>query len=436
MKIKRFFAFFCLIVAFFAFVIPLTGFAKEKIVYKVPVEETVEKGLYAFLTRAVTTAENDGAEAIIFEINTPGGAVDAATDIAKLLSSTNVKTIAFINKQALSAGAFIALNADQIYMVPGGTIGSAAIIDQQGNTAGKKAESFWFAAMQSAAKQNNRDPIYALAMADENVDLPKYGAEKGKLLTLTSDQALEVGYAEGMVKNEKELLNKLGYADADVRTMEESFAEKVARFLTHPIVISLLLTIGGLGLVLELYSPGFGVPGFLGITSLLLFFYGHYVAGLAGYEVILLFFAGIILVILELFLPHGISGAIGVIAVILSLFLAAADPVHLAISLLIAIVVVVVTSILMIKVYGKKMKFFKKIVLNDATTTEKGYVSNKNRLDLIGIVGVTVTPLRPAGTIVVDDERIDVVSEGAFIAKGVKVKVIKTEGPRIVVREI
>lgn len=416
--------------------IPQTGSAKEKLIYVVPIEETVEKGLYAFLKRAVTTAENEKADAIIFEVNTPGGAVDAAGEIGKLLTTTDLKTIAFVNKQALSAGAYISLNADEIYMVPGSTMGSAAIIDQQGNTAGKKAESYWFAAMKSAAAQHDRNPIYALAMADETIDLPEFGAEKGKLLTLTAEQAVEVGYSEGTVANLDDLLEKLGYKQADVRSIDESFAEKIARFITHPVVVPILLTIGSLGLVLELYSPGFGVPGFMGLSALLMFFYGHMVAGLAGYETIILFIIGIALLILELFLPGGIVGIIGVISILASLFLATDNVVHMGISILIAVGASILVSIIMIKVFGKKMSLFKKIILSDSTNTESGYVSNRNRTELIDLEGVSLTILRPSGTVLIGDERIDVVSEGEYIPKDHKVKVIKVEGSRIVVRSI
>lgn len=415
---------------------PYTTNAKEKVVYVVPIEETVEKGLLAFLERAVQEAEEANAEAIIFDVNTPGGAVDAAGGIGKLLTGTDLKTVAFVNKQALSAGAYISLNTDEIYMVPGSTMGSAAIIDQQGNTAGKKAESYWFAAMKSAAVESGRDPIYAQAMADESIDLPELGAGKGKLLTLTAEQALEVGYSEGTVKNLDDLLEKLGYDNADIRNVNETFAEKLARFITHPVVIPILLTIGSLGLVLELYSPGFGLPGLAGLSALLLFFYGHLVAGLAGFETIILFALGIGLILLEFFLPGGIAGAVGFLAVIASFFIASDNIVHMGISLLIAISASILLSILMIRVFGKRMKLFKRIILTDSTSTEKGYVSNKNRLELIGVEGITLTPLRPSGTILVEDERIDVVSEGAFISKDTRVRVIKTEGSRIVVREV
>ena len=436
MKIKSVIASLIILLSLAGLINPFTADAKEKVVYVVPIEETVEKGLLAFLQRAVDEAEEANAEAIIFDVNTPGGAVDAAGGIGKLLTGTELKTIAFVNKQALSAGAYISLNTDEIYMVPGSTMGSAAIIDQQGNTAGKKAESYWFAAMKSAAVESGRDPIYAQAMADESIDLPELGAGKGKLLTLTAEQAREVGYSEGTVKNLDELLDKLGYENAEIRNVNETFAEKLARFLTHPVVIPILLTIGSLGLVLELYSPGFGLPGLAGLSSLLLFFYGHLVAGLAGFETVILFALGIGLILLEFFIPGGIAGAIGFVAVIASFFIASDNMVHMGISILIALSASILLSILMIRVFGKRMKLFKRIILTDSTSTEKGYVSNKNRLELIGVEGIALTPLRPSGTILVDDERIDVVSEGAFISKDTRVRIIKTEGSRIVVREV
>jgi membrane-bound serine protease (ClpP class) len=436
MKLKGIFLFFMLILTCFSWSLPFSYAVSEKTVYMVPIEDTVEKGLNAFLDRAVREAEEDNASAIIFEVNTPGGAVDAAAGIGKLLTSTNIKTVSFINNQALSAGAYIALNTDEIYMVPGATMGSAAIIDQAGNTAGKKAESYWFAAMQSAAKNSGRDPLYALAMADENIHLPELGSAKGSLLTLTADQALKVGYAEGIVKNQDELLKILHLENAQIKKVDESFAEKLARFITNPIVIPILLSIGSLGLVLELYSPGFGIPGFMGLSALLLFFYGHMVAGLAGYETIVLFVIGLLLIVAELFLPGGLIGILGLAAIFGSFFLASENIIHMGISILIAITISIVASIFMIKVLGRKMSIFKKIILNDSTNTEQGYVSNVNRVELLDKQGITLTQLRPAGKIMIEDEIIDAVSEGAFIQKDQKVKVIKVEGSRIVVREI
>ncbi|MGG0716440.1 nodulation protein NfeD [Robertmurraya massiliosenegalensis] len=436
LRIRRVVTLLSFLAALIILALPNHGNADNDVVYVVPIENSVEKGLSSFLKRGVETAEKENAKAIIFEINTPGGAVDAAGEIGKLFTSTSLKTVSFINKDALSAGAFISLNTDEIYMVPGATMGAAAIIDSEGNAADQKAQSYWLSAMKGAAEQNGRDPIYALAMADTEVDLPELGAPKGKLLTLTSDQAFEVGYSEGTVASIDEVIVKLGYPNAEIRTVDESFAEKLARFITNPIVIPILLSIGSLGLVLELYSPGFGIPGFMGISALLMFFYGHLVAGLAGYETLILFVLGVGLIILEFFLPGGVAGIIGFISIMASLFLATDNVVYMGISLLIAIGVSILASILMIKVFGKKMKIFRKIVLRDSTNTESGYVSNRTRSDLIGVVGQTLTALRPSGTVLVDDERLDVVSEGAFIEKNKMVKIVKAEGARIVVREI
>lgn len=416
--------------------VQLTAKSADQKVHVIPIEDTVEKGLSKFIERSFEQAKSERAKHIILDINTPGGAVDAALEIADTIRASDIPVTAFVNHRALSAGAFIALNADQIYMTPNGKMGAAAIIDGEGNAADQKSESLWLAEMSDAAEKQGRDPKYALAMADVDIDAKEAGAPKGELLTFNTDRALQFGYAEGEAKNMDDLLQKLKLQDASVQYDEVSFAEKVARFLTHPIVIPILLSIASLGLVVELYSPGFGVPGTMGVTALLLFFYGHLVAGFAGYETLFLFLAGIALIILELFLPGGIVGVIGLICVVVSLFLAAGSFTEMAISILIATAVSTIAVILLTKVLGKRMKFFKKFILTDSTNKESGYVSNETREDLVGQIAVTATALRPSGTIVLGDERIDVVSEGAFIDKDEQVKIVKAEGSRIVVRKV
>ncbi|MGM0921099.1 MAG: NfeD family protein [Bacillota bacterium] len=414
---------------------PAAETASEKVAV-IPIEETVEKGLSQFIKRSFKEAREEKAGHIILDINTPGGAVDAALEIADTIRASEIPVTAFIDRRALSAGAYIALNADQIYMVPGAKMGSAAIIDLEGNTADKKAESVWLAEMKESAERNNRDSKYALAMADPDVDLPEYGAGKGDLLTLTAEQAVEVNYAEGIAENLDSLLNSLDLGSAEVIEMEVSFAEKVARFVTNPIVIPILLSIGSLGLIVELYSPGFGLPGFMGLSSLFLFFYGHYIAGLAGLETVILFIVGLILVAAEFFVPGGIIGFIGFGAIILSFFIATDDIAYMAFSLVVALLVAVTAAIIFVKVFGKRMNIFKKLILRDSTNTESGYVSNRNRLELIGKTGIALTSMRPSGTALIDDERIDVVTEGMYIAKDQKIKIVKVEGSRVVVREI
>ncbi|TXC89994.1 nodulation protein NfeD [Metabacillus litoralis] len=419
-----------------------TGFNNElkadsnQKVYIIPLEDTVEKGLSQYIERNITDAKEQGVDHIILEIDTLGGAVDGAMEIADTLRSSDIPITAFINRRAISAGAYIALNADQIYMVPGSQMGSAAVITGDGNAADDKAQSLWLSEMRESAERNGRDPKYALAMVDKDVDVPEFGAGKGDLLTLETKQAVQVGYAEGVAEGRKDLLNQLNLSNATILEAEESFAEKVARFITNPVVVPILLSIGSIGLVVELYSPGFGIPGFMGLASLLLFFYGHLVAGLAGLESLLLFILGIILIIAELFVPGGIMGILGFASVIGSLYIASGNFIQMTISLLIAFAVSVLVSILLVKVFGKRMNIFKRLILRDSTNTESGYVSSKTRNELINVEGVALTTLRPAGTAIIGDERLDVVTEGSYINKGQKVKVVKVEGSRIVVREL
>ncbi|GHH97046.1 NfeD family protein [Neobacillus kokaensis] len=210
----------------------------------------------------------------------------------------------------------------------------------------------------------------------------------------------------------------------------------MAAFLTDPIVVTVLLIIAGVGMVLELFSPKFGIAGFIGLFALVLFFFGHFQAGLAGFGTLTLFVVGILLIFFELFLPGAVAGTLGTAALIFSFFLAGENPVQMGVSILIAIIVSITVFFLMIRVLGKKLVLFNKMVLFDIARKEDGYVSNINRTELLDQVGVTLTILRPAGTMEINNERIDVISEGSFIEKNARVKVIKVEGARIVVREI
>ncbi|WP_017728396.1 SDH family Clp fold serine proteinase, partial [Halalkalibacterium ligniniphilum] len=147
----------------------------QSLVYYIPVEQEVERGLEAFLQRSITSAVEEGADHIVLEINTPGGRVDAANNMANIMRNTEIPITAYVTNDAISAGAYIALNADQIVMAPGATMGSAAVIDGAGNAADEKTQSYWLAEMSAAAELNDRDPKYALAMADRSIEIPELG---------------------------------------------------------------------------------------------------------------------------------------------------------------------------------------------------------------------------------------------------------------------
>lgn len=409
--------------------------SSNKLVYIIPIENEVERGLEAFLVRSTNEAIEAGANHIIFEIDTPGGRVDSAGQIGKLLQELEIPTTAYIVNEALSAGSYIALNSDTIYMQPNATMGASGVITSDGNAADKKAQSAWIAAMESAAESKGRDPQYAVAMADANVDLPEYGAPKGEFLTLTPKHALDVGYAEGIVQNEVELLHALDLDQAKIVKTETSLAEEIARFVTSPIVIPILLSIASIGLIVELYTPGFGIAGSMGIIALILFFYGHIIAGIAGMEAVILLIVGIILIILEFFVAGGILGFFGVASIVIALLMSGYTLSHMTMSVAIALVAAIIVAVVLYKWIGTERGIFKKLILRDRTMTEQGYVSQVTRTELIGKEGITITPLRPSGTVLFEEERLDVVSEGNFIEKDKKVEIIHVEGVKVVVRE-
>ncbi|MBP3951302.1 NfeD family protein [Bacillus suaedae] len=407
----------------------------QPVIYYIPVEQTVERGLEAFMSRSFETAKEEGATHIVLEMDTPGGAVDAAGNIANLIRNTEIPVITFVKNKAISAGAYIALNTDTIVMAPGSTMGAAAVIDGEGNAADKKTQTYWLAEMRGSAELNGRDPQYALAMADERIDLPELGAPAGELLTLTHTQALSVNYADHIASDRAELIEALGLENVIEKEMEVSFSEKVARFVTNPIVIPILLSVGSLGLVLELYSPGFGVPGIMGISALMLFFFGHMIAGFAGWESLILFVIGFLLIMVEIFVPgFGIFGLLGIGSIIGGMLLASFSTASMLIYIAIAIVITAISAILLFRYFGFRGPM-KKMILSDSTSTEKGYISNRTRDELMGQVGEALTPLRPSGSAVFDRERLDVVTEGGYIEQGRQVEIIYTAGSRIVVRE-
>lgn len=409
---------------------------ENELVYFIPIEREVERGLEAFLKRTTTEAIEAGANQIIFEIDTPGGRVDSAGQIGTLIQSLDIPTTAYIVNEALSAGSYIALNADDIYMTPHSTIGASGVITQDGTAADKKAQSAWIAAMKSAAESSGRDPLYAIAMADAEIDLPEYGAPKGEFLTLSPNDALEVEYAEGIVKNRVELLYELNLSKATIIEPETTVAEEIARFITSPIVIPILLSVASLGLIVELYSPGFGVAGTMGLVALVLFFYGHFIAGLAGMEAILILVLGIGLIIAEFFVASGFLALLGIGAIITSLFMAGYDFGHMSMSIAIAFIVAIIAAIILFRSIGMERGLFRHIVLRERTMTEQGYISTEAREDLLNEIGQAVTALRPSGTAEVNGERLDVISEGNFIQSGEKIQIVHIEGGKIVVRQL
>lgn len=411
-------------------------------VYVVPVKQTIESGLQSFLERAFKEAGEANAEHIVLVVNTLGGRVDSAESIGELIRSSEIPTTAFIESKAVSAGTYIALNANQIVMQPGSTIGAAAVVNGSGKLLDDpKTISYWVKRMEEAAKLNGRNPDIAAAMVDVNLSLKlsdKIGRDKksGEILSLSADEAAKLGYTDGTANSVKEVVALLGLDKRMIIEVEPTIAENVARWLVNPIVTTVLLILGIAGVVIELLVPGFGAPGIIGILSFGLYFFGHFVSGFAGMESIVLFVLGFALLVIELFVPSfGILGILGGASLIAGVVIAAPDPMTAFISLIVA----VVCAIIIIAIFARTNKgrgIWNKFILRDKLTTEEGFLSAEVKTSLVGLEGVAITPLRPAGTVQIGDERFDVVTAGEFIEANRRVKVTKAEGTWIVVKEI
>ncbi|MEF3304633.1 NfeD family protein [Paenibacillus sp. GYB003] len=414
--------------------------ASGKLVYVVPVRQTVESGLYSFLERAFADAERSRAAAIVLDIDTLGGRLDSAEEIGKLVRGSPIPTAAFVRGRAVSAGSYIALNAGTIVMEPGSTIGAAAVVDGSGNEIDKaKIVSHWSGEMKAAAELRGRNPAIAEGMVDKSVvvDMPQIGRKvgPGEIVTLTAEEAVKVGYAEKTAATLDETIAYMGLDGATVIHVEPTFAEKLARFLVHPATMTVLLIVGIAGVAIELLVPGFGLPGVLGIAGFALYFFGHYVAGFAGIEHIALFVGGIVLLALELFVPSfGILGMLGIAAILAGVVLAAFDTKNALLSLGVSVVLSAIVVVIVARQF-KSRGVWNKFILRDALLTEEGYVSHESKDHLYGALGMAITPLRPAGTVEIWDEKVDVVTEGEFIEANSMVKVIKIEGGRIVVKQ-
>ena len=409
----------------------------------VAIDRTVELGLAAFVRRAIE--DNPDAAAIILDVNTLGGRVDAAIQIRDAILEAEPRTVAFIHPRAISAGALISLACDNVLMSEGATIGAATPIQAGGGQAedvGEKMVSYMRAEMRATAEANGRRGDIAEAMVDREVVIEGI-VEAGKLLTLDTDQAIKLGMADGQFDDLEAVLEALTLESPSIVTTELNWGEVIARWLTEPTVSGLLLSVGMLGLMIAFYTRTVGAFTIAGFIALALFFGGHAVVHLVGWEEALLFLAGVILVIVEIFFVpgFGVPGVLGLICVITALVLSLIGmPINVSfetgllaeamtrvlLSLLGAFVLALIAMRLL-----SRTEFGRALVLE---TAESGWLSAPSASDLVGRVGEALTDLRPGGKVIIDGTRYDATSEREFIAHGARVRVIGKDGHELVVR--
>lgn len=414
----------------------------DAVVYRVPIEGIIEMGLAPFVERSLSEASEAGARAVVLDIDTPGGRVDAAQRITDAVRDSEVPVYAYINRRAISAGAMISLSTQGIYMRPGSAMGASTPVTGEGETASEKMVSVMRSEFRTMADARGLDPRIAEAMVDENVEVEGI-SPAGQLLTLSTSEAVSVGFAEE-VEDWDALMASVDASGARVVDMRTNWAERLVRFLTHPVVSPFLLSIGFLGLLIEIKTPAFGLAGMAGLTSLGLFFGSHLLIGLAGMEVVLLLAAGIVLVLVELLVIPGtmVAGVLGIAAILGAVFMSMIGRLPTSGDVLVALNVMAASALLVGIATWQLFKRLPKdrrgrhLFLETATGRAEGYSSSKVRNELAGTEGVTLTDLRPAGTARFEDENVDVVSDGPWIQSGSRVKVLRSEGYRHVVREV
>ena len=441
-------------------------------VYVVPVHDEMNKAMLFSFRRAFTAAAELQARVVILDIDTPGGGIRETEEMLAWVRAAKVPVVAFVNPRALSAGAILSLGTKRIFMAPGSRIGSAMPIAINPLTGGvmelpdeikEKLLSDVRSLVRELAQENGHNQDVAMAMVDAKHEA-KVGsrviAGNSKLLNLTVQEATEIIppmtrplLAEAELADLPAVARRLGAGDAQIVRYVESPAERIARFICS--IGPLLLALGLLCIYIEFKTPGFGLPGITGGSLLVIYFFGHHVAGLAGFEEILLVMAGLVLIALEVFIFPGVGvlAVAGILCVVGGLVMGLVPYVpqtppglheikssitdYLTSALWELVItggILLVGAWLLAKILPKT-SLYGALVLQKELTPQDGFVSHTAALyaDLTGRPGTAITLLRPAGTAEINGQRYDVVSNGGYIAAGTRIRVIQIEGSRIVV---
>lgn len=434
---------------------------REGAVVVIPIEGEVNEAQFYFLRRILKDAETDKASAIILDMNTPGGALDATEKIVQALLKTDIPTYTFVNTDAGSAGALIALATKNVYMAPVSAIGAAAPVLSGGQevpeTMNAKMVSFYSGYFRSVAEQNGYNPNLVDAFMNINKEV-KIGDRvlnpEGAVLTLSSKEATEIIdgkplLARGIAKDLDDLSRQAGLSAQEIVKMEPSGFERAALWIT---ALAPLLLLGGMaGAWLEFKSPGFGVAGVLSLLCFLLFFTGHYIAGLTGFEVAAVFALGLILILVELFFFPGVMvlATAGLALMMGSLLFAMVDfyptqpftfSVDLFIGPLINLGIAVLLFMVLVSLLARflpNLPLFNRLVLAEVVPAGPSLDEAASQLFparvQVGDIGVAQTTLRPAGRAEFGDAVVDVVSDGEFVEPRTRLVVLAVRGDQVVV---
>ncbi len=448
-----------------------TNSMPDKTVVIVPVRDDIAPPLVYLVRRGVKQAIEEKADLLVLDMKTNGGRIDTTEDIISIIGQFKGPTVTYVNDRAFSAGAFIAVATKQIYMAPQSVIGAAApvmmgpggSVEAIPESVEAKTKSAVRALVRGVAEKNGHNTEVVEAMIDRNKELTIDGIvinKKGDILTLTDSEASR-SYgnppkpllSSGTVESLDALLAQLGYANARRLDIQPTGSEKLGTWINA--ISPLLLIIGAIGLYIEFKTPGFGLPGIVGIAAFTVYFIGGYIAGFSGFQWLIVFVLGVILLALEFFLfpgtiALGVSGAflmlLAVIMALVDLYPAVpalpdrpapawpsfAGPTRDSLEHVVTVLLIAVggtaLGIWLASRILPKTTLYHSLVSQGASgaATSAAFVTQANAM--LGQTGVTISPLRPGGKAQFGSAILDVISQGDMLEKGAAVRVIGFTG--------
>ncbi len=421
----------------------------KKLVYTFELKQEIASAAWRTVNNCFKEAEELNADFIILHLNTFGGELQNADLIRNRILDSKIPVYVLIDGNAASAGALISIACNKIFMKPGSTIGAASVVNQTGEIMPDKYQSYMRGMMRDTAEKRGRDPKIAEGMVSPNNYLSDI-ADTGRIITLTTDEAMKYKYCDGIASDINEVCTLAGITNFKIVKHESSVLDALISFLLNPIVNSILLLVIIAGIYYEFQQPGIGFPLFAALTAAVLYFAPLYLDGMAANWEILVFVAGIILLVVEIFiLPgFGVAGILGISFIVGSLTLsliandffnfsmAGADNLLYALLRISSIMIVAVTASIFVGNRFLKSRMSRRIVLTDTLEDAKSFNDSVVTLNsYIGETGIAMTDLRPAGSVEINSIRHDSISDGDFISRNDKVKVIEIRGNYLVVRK-
>lgn len=431
--------------------IPVVAFPQtRKLVYHFSINEEIAPAATLRVEKAMEEAKEINADLIVVHINTFGGTLDDADKIRSAFLQSDIPVYAYINNNAASAGALIAIACDSIYMHSGSSIGAATVVDMAGEVQPDKFQSYMRSLMRTTAEARGRRPDIAQAMVDPDIYVEGV-SDSGKVLTFTTSEAIEYGFCEAEVESERELLEHAGISEYTIQEQRYTFIDKLIGFLVNPFLSGVLIMFIIGGIYFELQQPGIGFPLIVALTAAALYFAPLYLDGLATYWEIIIFIVGLVLIAIEIFVVpgFGIAGVSGIVCVVVGLVFSMVGnvgfdfsgiPAGIVSSRLMIVLLAIAASLPLSIWLGKKLfesTLFGGLALSTTENTGEGFTIATNQMQsLTGSKGVAYTILRPAGKIIVDDRIYDAVAQFGYIEKGSSVEVVECENGSVIVKKI